>query len=144
MGYRAGRLHRLHMLVLDGYLETLGLPGLRYGVVPFMCAVLERDGRSQDELAAWVSVSGARAARALSMLEDSGLVTREENPDNRRQKLVYATDKARGIEEAFIDILQHSNDMMLKGFSDGERDQALEFMDRMLANLEAEAAGGGE
>lgn len=144
MGYRAGRLHRLHMLALDGWLEELGLPGVRYGTVPFLSAILERDGRTQDELAAWASVSCARAARALCMLEDSGLITRDENPENRRQKLVYATEKAHAVNEAFIEILSRNNATLLKGFSDDERALALEFMDRMIANLEGELAGETE
>ena len=140
MGYRAARLHRLHMLVLDGLLAELGLPQVRSGTVPFLSAVLCHGGKTQDELAAWVSVSGACTARALSVLEEAGLVTRGENPDNRRQKLVYATDKARELETAFLNVLERNNDVMLGGFSDEERGRALRYMDRMIANLKAEAA----
>ena len=140
MGYRAARLHRLHMLVLDGLLAELGLPQVRSGTVPFLSAVLCHGGKTQDELAAWVSVSGACTARALSVLEEADLVTRDENPDNRRQKLVYPTDKAKRLEAAFQDVLERNNTVMLDGFSDEERSQALDYMDRMIANLKAEAA----
>ena len=144
ISYRAGRLHRLHLMVLNSWLEELDLPGVRYGTVPFLSAVLERGGRTQDELAEWASVSGARAARALCMLEESGLVERRENPENRRQKLVFATDKAQAVSRAFTEILGRNNATLLRGFSDSERTQALRYMDRMIANLEAEIAGGDE
>lgn len=139
MGYRTGRLHRLSLLVMDRWLEELGL---RYGVVPFLCSVLKRKGLPQDELAARASVSPARAARALSWLEGAGFVTRLENPENRRQKLVHPTDKALGVEDAFFALLGRHNDLLLAGFDEGERAQALEYLDRMTANLQAEADGG--
>ncbi|WP_461209617.1 MarR family winged helix-turn-helix transcriptional regulator [Desulfocurvus sp. DL9XJH121] len=138
VSHRVALLQRMNQALLDNWLEELGL---RYGQMPFLCAVLECGGMSQDELAARASVSSACAARALFSLEETGFIIREENPDNRRQKLVHPTSRAREMQEALFEIKDRLNEQLLAGFGPEERALALEFLDRMLANAERGEGG---
>jgi len=62
------------------------------------------------------------------------MVTREVNPENRRQKLVTASSKAREQGDAFFAILRKASDTLVEGLTDDEKESALTLLDRIMAN----------
>ena len=131
-GYRFGMLQRLSASLVRDKMRQLGIQPSQ---VPFMAALLtDEQPQTQDELAARFVIDRSAAARALEQLEIAGFVERRINPDNRRQKLVTATAKARGIAGDFFHILRSASEVFVKDFSEDERQAAMRFLDRMLAN----------
>ena len=103
-GYHFAILHRLMITLCKREIMDLGIQASH---IPFIASLLNRDEPvTQDELSAALVIDKAATARALDQLERRGFVFRMVNPDNRRQKLVTATDKARGIGPTFFSILQ--------------------------------------
>lgn len=131
-GYRFGMLQRLSVSLVRDDIKQLGIQPSQ---VPFLAALLSDDRpQTQDELAVRFLIDRGATARALEQLEMAGFVERRINPDNRRQKLVTATSRARGIAGDFFHILRSASDVFVKGFSEDERQAAMDLLDRMLAN----------
>lgn len=133
LGYRNALLHRLSTSLLSVRLQELDIcPGL----IPYIMSTMEHGSMTQDELSTFIRVDPAATTRALKSLEKKGLVKREVNPKNRRQKLVSPTDKTREIYGKLVPILQRHNEVMLDGFTDDEKATVLKAMDRVLANVQ--------
>jgi len=133
-GYRAARIFRTSACLLDRELAVLGLC---HGQIPYLVTLLENEGSTQDELAAHIRVNRAATARTLKGMEKAGLVTRKENPENRRQNLVYLTDKSKEVIEDVLAILDAHNNRMLNGFSKEEKALLLSLMDRVIDNVDS-------
>ncbi|MCT4535032.1 MarR family transcriptional regulator [Halodesulfovibrio sp.] len=68
---------------------------LTFSQIPFLMKVIHYPtALTQDQLSKMLFIDPAATARAIEQLEKKGLVTRNVNPDNRRQKLISATEKA--------------------------------------------------
>ncbi|NJB68146.1 DNA-binding MarR family transcriptional regulator [Desulfobaculum xiamenense] len=132
-GYRVTRLARLNSAFLDRLVESMDIG---HGQIPYLCALLACEGLTQDELAAGVGVNRSATARALALLESKGLVSRRENSENRRQKLVFPSERARRMADDFYAVLDRENEVLFEGLSEDERRVALDIMDRMMANVQ--------
>ena len=140
LGFRVTTLFRANACLLEKRLAEIGIC---FGQAPYVIATNEKEGQTQDELAARIRVNRAATARHLKSMEQSDLIIRKENPENRRQKLVYPTDKSRAIIDDLIHILETHNESVLKGFSEEELSQLLSLLDRAVANVDAMRAEGG-
>jgi len=133
-GYRLAVLHRLSAALLSVPMRELGLKRAWIGT---LLEVLEAPGQTQDALARSLRVDRAATARTLFELEGLGYVTRCEDASDRRQKLVYPTEKTRALADSLFAILATHNQALFKGFDAARREQALTLLDAMVANLEA-------
>lgn len=131
-GYHFAKLHRLMTALCKQDLKELGIQPSQ---IPFIAELLHCDGPvTQDELSAVLVIDKAATARALDQLERGGFVSRLVNPDNRRQKLVTATTKAKAIEGPLYKILQATSDVFTRNFSRKDIEQMLKLLNRMIAN----------
>lgn len=132
VGYVFARLHRSMVSLLKDDLEAIGI---QRGQMPFLIALLKAsEPVTQDAISTELVIDKAVTARVLEQLENQGLAFRKVNPDNRRQKLVSATDKARSLETRLKEILQAASDIFTQGFTEEELDTALSLMNRMIEN----------
>lgn len=131
-GYHFAKLHRLMIALCKQDVMDLGIQASQ---IPFIAELLHCDAPvTQDELSAALVIDKAATARALDQLEQNGFVNRIVNPDNRRQKLVTATAKAKAIQSALYGIFQNASDILTHNFSREEMDQILNLLDRMITN----------
>ncbi|HAS89303.1 MAG TPA: MarR family transcriptional regulator [Desulfovibrio sp.] len=128
-GFMAGQMGRLHKAILAEKLKSLGIT---YGQIGFIVQAIRHPGRSQDELSTILSVDKAATARAVAKLVKLGLLSREENPENKRQKLVFPTEKAIDISEDLSRELMSSNQLMLDGLSKEEAEKLMELMVKVI------------
>lgn len=130
----AGRLYRARM---DGAFEQAGL-GLTPGEARALAYVNIHRGLRQTALAEKMSVEPMTLVGFLDRLEGLGLVVRESDPTDRRAKIVVLTPAAQpyleGVELAASKVRADAT----QGFSDIERAQLRDFLDRVRANLARE------
>ena len=136
-GYRIGMLHRLYRLCTDPLVSKVGIPFI---LVPYLGELYHRDGITQDTLAQRVCMDKGSTARAVAQLERLGLIRREENFANRRQKFVYLTDKAARLHDEFFRPLYGISSIMSEDLTPEEQKQLLSFFDIMTKRLQAELA----
>ena len=61
----------------------------------YLSQLYNRDGLTQEEMAAVITVDKAATTRTIQGMEKKGLVRREVHEENYRAKRVYLTDKAK-------------------------------------------------
>lgn len=130
-GYMVSQMVRLHKSVLS---EKMDKFGITYGQIGFIMQAVRHPGRTQDEISTVLSVDKGATARAVARLEKDGFIYREENPENRRQKLVYPAKKSLAVFEELRAVLLESNELMLTGLTHDERDVLFDLMTRIIDN----------
>ena len=99
---------------------------------------------SQEELGGCLDIDKGRIAKTIFSLEEKGLIRREVNEKNRRQKLVSLTEKGIEMYETIAHIYEEWDDICYEGFTEEERKQSHEFIKRISANvLEYKKENGG-
>ncbi|WP_031484494.1 MarR family winged helix-turn-helix transcriptional regulator [Maridesulfovibrio frigidus] len=128
-GFMNAQMVRLHKAILADKLNEIGIT---YGQIGFIMQALRHPGRNQDQISQVVSVDKAATARAIAKLVKNNFLYREENPENRREKLVYPTEKAQEIEEDLHQALQAANQLMMSELSEDEKVLLMSFLRRMI------------
>lgn len=101
----------------------------------FILIISKNPGRSQEELTREICLNKSTVARALNHLENCGYITRTPNPDDKRQFLVYPTDKMLEILPEVRAIAREWNDCIAEGISEEE----LEIFHSVLNRMEEKA-----
>lgn len=131
-GRRFSIIQRLSLVSLSGPLSETGLSK---GKIPYLMKILNSPGIVQEDLTNHLCLDRASTARALQSLENSGFVSRKEDPRDRRRKNVYPTAKAEALQGELIEILKEHNGVLLAGFTAEEQTLLLSLLDRVIDNL---------
>ena len=102
---------------------------------PFLMAILNNEGFSQEALTAYVGVDKAATARAVRSLEDKGLLTRVQDPRDKRQNRVYPTEKAKEVGPLVKKELSRINLALTQGLSQEEDDRIYALLMRIDENF---------
>lgn len=94
-------LYRQSQIYLNIALKDLNLSSSEY----MFLIVLTNEGMTQEELSDRISIDKAATARALKSLEEKGYITRETDPQDKRAKRVYATEKAKQCKDQIHRVL---------------------------------------
>lgn len=89
--------------------------GITAAEEPFFMAAMYHRGSTQEELTAMIGVDKAATARAIRSLESKGYLTRQQDPMDRRQNRVFATELAHKIAADVQKELLRLNQEILKG-----------------------------
>ncbi|MDO4313296.1 MAG: MarR family transcriptional regulator [Eubacteriales bacterium] len=103
---------------------------------PFFMAIQSHAGAAQEELTSLVGVDKAATTRAICALESKGYLTRRQDEQDRRQKRIYATEKAMQLGAEVKRELLQLNDEILSGISAEERDVLYQALLKMEKNLD--------
>ena len=71
-----------------------------------LLALYREDGRQQKELGEDFDLDKATMARKLEDIEAKDYIRREEDPEDRRRKVIYLTGKGRSREPEFRELLE--------------------------------------
>lgn len=137
-GRKLSILHRLSSVYLAGPLSELGIAR---GNLPFLMRILRCEGIIQEDLTRSLCIDRAATARALQNLENEGLISREEDSQDRRKKRVYPTARTRELQETLIGVLRNHNEILFEGFDEDEQLQFLNMLDRMVNNMQLQLHG---
>ena len=96
-----------------------------------------KEGNTVAGLARELHIDPGAMTRSLDRLEAKGLVRRERSTEDRRVVYLVLTDEGRKVARKVPTVLAGVLNGHLRGFSEAEWLQLLEFLTRMLANGEA-------
>ncbi|WP_300672521.1 MarR family transcriptional regulator [Desulfoluna sp.] len=131
-GYRFAMIHRMHAALSREGMLALGITAAQF---PFLGELFHAQPPvTQETLSRTLCIDPAATARALDQLQKKGLVSREVNPENRRQKLVSATPLAWTMQEKFYKVLSNASEELVIGLSQEEKETTLTLLDRIMAN----------
>ena len=99
----------------------------------YLASLYKEDGLTQDELASEYVVDKAAVARTVSKMEDKGLITRKDNPKNRRQKQLFLTEKARKIKPELKKVQDRWLKIMTEDEDAGLTEALSSYLDRIVS-----------
>ena len=77
-------------------------------------------------------------ARHLATLLQAVYIRREPAPNDRRVQQLYLTDKATELLPRIFEVFSKWEEILTRGFTEQEREQALNLLTRIYMNAEAE------
>lgn len=132
-GYLANHMARLFANALHERIRPLGLAPAQFMT---LLELWEADDLTQKDLVRRLDVEQATMANTLKRMQRDGLITRHENPDDRRAQLIRLTPKAKALREDAMQAASAVNETALSGLSDDERRTFIHMMARVIAALQ--------
>jgi DNA-binding MarR family transcriptional regulator len=98
-----------------------------YGVTPVQYALLRqlwrKDGQFGYELAERLQLDSATITGIIDRLEQNGFIDRRVDPNDRRNKLVFLTEKGRSMEAPLCKKMDEMNEEVMSDLNDVEIQQ---------------------
>ncbi len=95
-----------------------------YGVTPVQFALLnqlwQKDGQYGYELGKSLRLDSATITGIIDRLEHSELIERRNDPQDRRNRLIFLTEKAKTLEAPLIREMEEMNEEVLAGLNGEE------------------------
>lgn len=123
--------------------EALGIGSYQDSYIVDICA---HPGVTQEQLSKIMYVHKSNVARQVSSLEEKGFVERRPDPADRRNLLVYPTQKAVAVLDKIRAVHAQWRERLLEGFSEEERAAIGGYLERLAENAKRAASvrRGGE
>lgn len=97
LGFVSNQLARLFAMRLQEAMLDIGLAPAQFMT---LVELWREDGLTQKGLVERLDVEQATMANTLSRMERDGLILRKDNPEDRRSRTIWVTDKARALQSA--------------------------------------------
>ncbi len=110
-------------------LETVDLTPALFGLLNVIGA---REGAIQQELGAAIGIDRSTMVSLIDQLENAGLAKRRPSPTDRRAREIVITPKGRRLLERARAMIAETEDDVLGGLSDEERDDLIGLLRRAL------------
>ncbi len=133
-GHLVRSIHRMqgHLLQL-----RLAEDGVSLGCWYFLRVLWEEDMITQRELSIRTGVNEATTRTAVDRMESQSLVTRRNDPRDRRKRYIELTDRARGLEPTLIDFADHLNRSILDILPPEEQEKLIGDLSRIHDHVKA-------
>jgi len=95
----------------------------------------KNDGLQQSELAHCTDRNRANVTRIIDILEREGVVTRKDDPNDRRIFKIYLTDLGKQLKNETANCAQKSIEDSLEGVSEKDREIALSVFYKIMKNV---------
>jgi len=105
------------------------LPGISHG---YIFAIYNHPGMTQDKIAKHLFLNKSTVARHLAKLENSGYITREPSIEDKRELLVYPTEKLKEVYPVIRDITLGWNNIIAQAITEDELEKFNTILDKIL------------
>ncbi|OWT33726.1 hypothetical protein BGI41_00945 [Methanobrevibacter sp. 87.7] len=117
-------IHRNHSIYLKHALKN---EDISFGQFPYLMylyheKVNNNDNSTQIEIANAYGVTEGTVARALVKMEENNIIEREENKENRREKIIKLTEKGNNLAKKFRDIDYKWEEEILKFLDNNKKE----------------------
>lgn len=109
--------------------------GLTQGQPKILDFLFENDGCIQREIAQNCKIEPATVTSLLTNMEKREFIYRIKNSENRRILNVFLTDKGKKAQIEVARTFYSIDNQCFKGFSEKEKIQTVEFLNRLCENL---------
>ena len=126
-------VHRISCISLDKKFEKLSLTRSQ---AMFLISVCEKEGQSQEQVAAWTQMDKGAAARVFKQLEEEGYIKRLSCMYDKRKHCIFPRRKAKELYPELKAVMNEWDSMLTKGFTDLEISMLDNLLNRINENLE--------
>jgi len=132
IGFLIHDASRLRRTAFDHFMKPLGITRSQWWVI----AQLSRnDGMVQTELAGLLDIGKVTLGGLVDRLGQGGWIERHPDPEDRRAKRVFLTAKSHEVLREMRSVERMLNRGVLRGLSNEARDQLVDLLMRVKANL---------
>ena len=124
------KLIRLTENVIKRTKATDGTPGSGHG--PIMNAVYHNPGITQSKLADVLEIRPQSLTRALSQLEEKGLISRERLEEDKRNIGVYLTEEGRQHHDRIIASRKKRADLVFGCLNEEEKEELRDLLNKVV------------
>ncbi len=117
--------------------SVAGLPGIYHS---YVFAICRNPGMSQDMLGADLGINKSSVTRHLAWLEQNGYVERKPSTQDKREMLVFPTEKMQNVREEVGQIAHAWNAALSQNIDEEEMTVFMEVLDKIYAK--AKQLGG--
>jgi len=132
-------IHRYSRSFVDKEFAELDIRG---GYLQFVHALYRHDGLSQDELSEALGMDKTTTARAIKELVELGYVTKRHDWQDKRFCRLSLTTKGKDIVPRLERTLERWTEVLDTGFTQSERQLAIDLLKKMAENAAAFKQGG--
>lgn len=136
VGYKIRLIHNcIHKQMEAKRIENEGdITGIQRYMVGYLNEHLEEDIYQKD-IEQEFKVSRATVSQILQTMEKRGMIAKESVAHDARLKKIMLTEKAKNmVQKADADVLG-MEEIILKGFDEGETKQLKEYLERIMQNV---------
>ncbi|MGW7987316.1 MarR family winged helix-turn-helix transcriptional regulator [Staphylococcus shinii] len=108
---------------------------LSKGQFVYLVRICENPGIIQEQLVEMLKIDRATASRAIKNMENNGMITKKSEEENKKNKLLYATEKGLKLYSFIIRENEHSNSVALEGLTETEITTLVELLDKVKNNI---------
>lgn len=87
------------------------------------------------EISEQTSLAKNTVSVVIDGMVQKGIVTREINPEDRRQTIISLTEYAGSLREKYEGVSQQMNALFYRGFTDAEREEFERYLSRIVNTL---------
>lgn len=135
-GFLISRIKQMGTRIFDHMLAASGIDSFNGAQGRILYVLWQNDAISISSLSAQTSLANTTLTAMLDRMESMGLIVRQADPKDRRNRLIALTDKARSLQDDYTRISQKMNEIYYDGFTETEIMQFESYLQRILNNLE--------
>ncbi len=133
-------IHEVGLLAVKLFNRQIKEVGLTSSQWQVLYLLYEHDGQTQTELADHLTMAKPPLGKIVDRLEEDGWVVRKDDPQDRRAKRVFLTQKVTPLITPLEKIVGDIGDTTTRGLTNAERVAFTGFLEIALQNLtEADA-----
>ena len=99
----------------------------------YLSQLYAKDGLTQEEMCAAISVDKAATTRTIQAMEKKGLVTRAAHEEDRRSKRVFLSDRAKEVEPRIRELQRRWVDFITQDMTEEESNLFARQLQQMAA-----------
>ena len=108
--------------------------GFGAGQVPLLMELSGEDGLRQEELAVRAGLDRTTVARSIRCLDETGLIRRNPDPQDRRAYRISLTDAGQKTIPHLHGTLKKWSEILTEGFDEEEKNQFMNLLERAAGN----------
>lgn len=137
-GFLISRIKQTGTRIFDRMLVASGIDAFNGAQGRILYVLWQSDEISISSLSSQTSLANTTLTSMLDRMENSGLIIRKPDPNDRRNRLIALTDKAKALQGDYEKISQRMSELYYMGFTESEVFQFESYLQRVLMNLEKE------
>lgn len=134
-GFLISQIKQIGGRVFEKFLAREQIDAFNGAQGKILYVLWQRDHISIVELSALVGLAKTTLTSMLDRMEESGLIERVPDANDRRKCILVLTGRARNLQEKYEQVSQEMNDIYFQGFCDEEIKEFEGYLQRVLNNI---------
>lgn len=131
-GFLVHDIARLLRKRFDQRARVLGLSRSQWQVLFYLA---RNEGTNQSGLAEILEIENITLGRLIDRLEEAGWVERRPDPNDRRARLLYMTEKVAPVMERMRALAEETRNEALEGLPSAQREALIDLLIHIRANI---------